>query len=215
MRTDVLTAERPIWRGRLHTWAFFAALPAGFLLVLAADGTMASLAVGVYVTTLLVAFGTSASYHRLATSLRARRVMQRLDHAAIYLLITGTYVPMCLVALPPGWGVPLLSVVAVGAVIGVVLKLAGVRRVPWLGYALYPALGWAAVFVAPALIEHLSALQLGLIVAGGVAYTVGIPVLIARRPDPWPRVFGYHEIWHGFTVLAAVLHFGAVAALVL
>lgn len=215
MRADVLTAERPLWRGRLHTWAFFAALPAGGLLIWSAEGTTASLAVSVYVVTLLVAFGTSASYHRLATSLRARRVMQRLDHAAIYLLITGTYVPMCLVALPRGWGVPLLVAVAVGAVVGVTLKLTGMRRLPWLGYALYPMLGWAAVFAAPALIEHLTAVQLGLIVAGGVAYTVGIPVLVARRPDPWPKVFGYHEIWHGFTVLAAVLHFGAVAALVL
>lgn len=211
----MLTAERPQWRGRLHTWAFFAALPAGILLIVSAEGAMASVAVGIYVASLLVAFGTSASYHRLATSLRARRTMQRFDHAAIYLLITGTYVPMCLIALPPGWGIPLLVVVAVGATIGMVLKLAGVSRMPWLGYALYPILGWAAVFATPALLEHLSALQLGLIVAGGLAYTVGIPVLIARRPDPWPRVFGYHEIWHGFTVLAAVLHFGAVAALVL
>lgn len=215
MRTDVLTAERPQWRGRLHTWAFFAALPAGILLILAAEGATATLAVGIYVTTLLVAFGTSASYHRLATSLRARRMMQRFDHAAIYLLITGTYVPMCLIALPPGWGLPLLGVVAGGAVVGVVLKLTGARQAPWLGYALYPVLGWAAVVATPVLLEHLSPLQLGLILAGGIAYTVGIPVLIARRPDPWPKVFGYHEIWHGFTVLAAVLHFGAVAALVL
>lgn len=215
MRTDVLTAERPLWRGRLHTWAFFAALPAGILLIVSADGTTASVAVGIYVATLLVAFGTSASYHRLATSLRARRVMQRLDHAAIYLLITGTYVPMCLIALPPGWGIPLLVAISAGAAVGVVLKLSGVRRLPWLGYALYPALGWAAVFVAPALVEHLSPLQFGLIIAGGLAYTIGIPVLVARRPDPWPKVFGYHEVWHGFTVLAAVLHFGAVAALVL
>lgn len=215
VRTDVLTAERPLWRGRLHTWAFFAALPAGLALIIAAEGAMASVAVGIYVVTLLVAFGTSASYHRLATSLRARRVMQRLDHAAIYLLITGTYVPMCLVALPPGWGVPLLSVVVVGAAIGMVLKLAGVHRAPWVGYALYPALGWAAVFAAPALVVHLPPLALVLIVAGGLAYTMGIPVLLVRRPDPWPRVFGYHEVWHGFTVIAAVLHFGAVAALVL
>jgi hemolysin III len=75
-------------------------------------------------------------------------------------------------------------------------------------------MGWAAIAVGPALASHLSPLQLGLVVAGGVAYTVGFPILLVRRPDPWPRTFGYHEVWHGFTVLAAVLHFGAVALVV-
>lgn len=212
--SHVLVAERPAWRGRLHSWAFFACLPAGVLLVLAADGVVPSLAATIYVMSLLVAFGTSASYHRLATSLRARRIMQRLDHAAIYILIAGTYVPMCLVALPPSWGVPLLVVVVVGAGTGIALKLFAFGRAPWLGYALYPALGWAAIIAAPALVQHLTALQLGLIAAGGIAYTVGIPVLARRRPDPWPRIFGYHEIWHGFTVVAAALHFAAVTAVV-
>lgn len=215
MHLDVLTAERPAWRGRLHSWAFFASIPAGVLLVLAASGTAPRIAAAVYVGTLLVAFGTSASYHRLATSVRARRIMQRFDHAAIYLLITGTYVPMCVVALPPGWGLPLLIAVSTGAIVGVALKLFAFGRVPWLGYVLYPALGWAAVIAAPVLLTHLTPWQLGLIVAGGLAYTIGIPVLAARRPDPWPRVFGYHEVWHGFTVVAAVLHFAAVAAVVI
>ena len=75
-------------------------------------------------------------------------------------------------------------------------------------------MGWAAVAAAPALASHLTRVQLGLIVAGGVAYTVGFPVLLLKRPDPWPRSFGYHEVWHGFTVVAAVLHFGMVASVV-
>ena len=108
--------------------------------------------------------------------------MQRLDHGMIYLLIAGTYTPICLVALPLRWGIPLL--------------------------------GWAAVAATPALRDSLSGLQLALVFSGGVAYTVGFPILLLRRPDPWPRVFGYHEVWHSLTVLAAVLHFGAVALLV-
>ena len=214
MRSDVLTAERPTWRGVLHSWAFAVAIPAGTVLVLVATGAAQRTAASIYTGTLLAVFGTSAAYHRLAHSERARRVMQRLDHSMIYLLIAGTYVPICLVALPRRWGVPLLAVVGGLGLVGMVIKLAGIRRLQWLGYALYPIMGWLAVAAGPALAEHLTGLQLGLVVAGGLAYSIGFPILLVRRPDPWPRTFGYHEIWHGFTVVAAVLHFGAVASVV-
>ncbi|MEX2626838.1 MAG: hemolysin III family protein [Ilumatobacteraceae bacterium] len=214
MKPDVLTAQRPAWRGRLHSWVFFACIPAGLLLIMAASGTAATIAAVIYVASLLVAFGTSASYHRLATSLRARRVMQRLDHAAIYILISGTYVPVCLVALPPRWGVPLLIAVGIGAGTGIALKLFAFGRLPWLGYVMYPGLGWLAIIASPALIQHMTPLQLGLVAGGGLAYTIGIPVLAVRRPDPWPTIFGYHEVWHSFTVVAAGLHFAAVTAVV-
>jgi hemolysin III len=88
------------------------------------------------------------------------------------------------------------------------------KRLQWASYALYLVMGWVAVVATPVLIHHLTPLQLALIVGGGVAYTVGVPILLLRRPDPWPAVFGYHEIWHGFTVLAAALHFGAVALVI-
>ena len=213
-RFDVLTAPRPVWRGLLHSWAFVLAVPAGVLLILAADHASARVAAAVYVGSLLAVFGTSAAYHRLAHSLRARTIMQRLDHSMIYLLIAGTYVPICLLALPPAWGIPLLSVVGGLGLLGIVIKLTGFRKLSWLGYALYPIMGWCAVVATPALGTHLSGLQIALVVAGGLAYTIGFPVLLLRRPDPWPSVFGYHEVWHGFTVLAAALHFGAVTTLV-
>jgi len=159
-------------------------------------------------------FGTSASYHRLAQSFRSRRIMQRLDHSMIYLLIAGTYAPLCLVALPPAWGIPLLATVTVIGSVGIVIKLVPIRRLQGLGYALYPIMGWAAIVAAPALVNSLTAAQLALIAGGGVAYTVGFPVLLLKRPDPWPRSFGYHEVWHSCTVVAAALHFGAVASVV-
>ncbi len=214
MNLEYLLMERPSWRGRLHSWAFFAAIPAGMLLIVFATGAAGRTAASIYTGTLLLVFGTSASYHRLARSLRAKQVMQRLDHSMIYLLIAGTYAPICLVALPLRWGIPLLASVTAIGVFGMVIKLAPIRRLHGLGYALYPIMGWAAVAAAPALRDHLTAPQLGLIVAGGLAYTVGFPVLLLKRPDPWPRSFGYHEVWHGFTVLAAILHFGAVALVV-
>ena len=211
---DVLTAERPTWRGLFHAWAFWLAIPAGVLLIVFADRPSARTAAAIYAATLLLVFGTSSAYHRLAKTYRARRIMQRLDHSMIYLLIAGTYVPICLVALPGGWGVSVLSVVGGLGLLGVILKCGAWRRVQWLSYALYLIMGWVAIIAAPVLIDHLTPLQLGLILAGGVAYTAGFPVLMLRRPDPWPTVFGYHEIWHGCTVLAAGLHFGAVALLV-
>ena len=191
------------------------AIPAGALLIVFARHTSARVAASIYAGTLLAVFGTSASYHRLAQSYRARKIMQRMDHSMIYLLIAGSYVPICLVALPLSWGIPLLSVVGGLGLIGIIIKAAALRRLQWLGYALYPIMGWMAVVAAPQLGSHLTTAQLALIVTGGLAYTIGFPVLLLHRPDPWPRVFGYHEVWHTCTVLAAGLHFAAVALLVL
>jgi len=198
----------------MHAWAFFLTIPAGILLIAAADGAAATAGASIYVATLLALFGTSASYHCLAHSVRAREVMQRLDHAAIYLLIAGTYVPLCIVALPRAWGIPMLVAVGALAVLGMVLKLAWFHGARYVSYALYIVMGWVAVVATPALVDSLTSMQLGLIIAGGVAYTVGFPVLIRRRPDPWPSTFGYHEVWHLLVVVAAGLHFAAVTDVV-
>lgn len=206
-----LAVPRPAWRGKLHTWAFFAAIPAGLALIVMANGAAAIVGASIYAATLLLLFGTSASYHRLAHSVRARSVMQRLDHSMIYLLIAGTYVPLCLVALPPAWGIPMLVIVGTLAAVGMVLKLAFFHGARYVSYSLYLVMGWVAIVATPALVNNLTGLQFGLIVAGGLTYTIGFPVLVTRRPDPWPTTFGYHEVWHLLTVIAAILHFAAVA----
>ena len=207
-------AERPTWRGLLHWWAFVAAIPAGVILIVGSAGAAGRTAASIYTGALLAGFGTSAAYHRLAHSYRARKIMQRLDHSTIYLLIVGTYAPICLVAMPTEWGISLLAVVGSFGLLGIIINLAAIRRLEWLGYALYPIMGWVALPFAPVMADHLTPLQIVLIVGGGIAYTIGFPILLVRRPDPWPNVFGYHEVWHGFTVVAAALHFGAVAMLV-
>ncbi len=209
--TPYLAMARPVWRGRMHSWAFFAAIPAGIALIVIASGAAAIVGAVIYSTTLLLLFGTSAAYHRLAQSERARTIMQRLDHSMIYLLIAGTYVPLCLVALPPSWGIPMLAVIGTLAAVGMVLKLAFFHGARHVSSALYIVMGWVAIAATPALIDSLTAVQFGLIVAGGVAYTIGFPVLMVKRPNPWPSTFGYHEIWHLLTVVAASLHFAAVA----
>src|SRR5262245_59420864 len=132
VRVDVLTADRPTWRGIFHTWAFWLAIPAGVLLILFAHHTTARTAAAIYTGTLLLAFGTSAAYHRLAKSYRARKIMQRADHSMIYLLIAGTYVPLCLVGMPQGWGITMVSIVGGMAVLGIALKMLAFSRFQWM-----------------------------------------------------------------------------------
>jgi hemolysin III len=205
---------RPAWRGRMHTWAFVVAIPAGVLLIASADRPAGRITAAIYALTLVLLFGTSAAYHRLTRTEPARSVMQRLDHSMIYLLIAGTYAPICLVVLPPAWGIPVLAAVTAMAVLGVTLKLVAFERLSRVSYGLYPVMGWVSLAALPALAQHLSATELWLLFGGGCAYLIGLPVLLVRRPDPWPSRFGYHEVWHLLTVVAAGLHFAAVSTVV-
>ncbi len=209
-----LAAERPTWRGWFHVVAFVVSIPAGVLLILAADRPSARVAASIYAASLLLGFGTSAAYHRLARRERTQQIMQRLDHSMIFVLIAGSYTPVCLLGLPAAWGIPLLCVVWTFAAVGIVIKQLAFEKLKVLEYALYPILGWILVVAAPALLRSMTATELSLLLAGGLLYTVGIPVLVRERPNPWPRKFGYHEIWHGFTVAAGACHFATMGLLV-
>jgi len=198
----------------MHVVAFTLAIPGGILLIVLAESAEAKVGASIYMVSLLLGFGTSAGYHRLARAERTRELMQRLDHSMIFVLIAGSYTPICLLGLPPAWGIPLLCVVWAGAVLGVVLKQVAFDRLRWLEIALYPILGWIVVVAMPALFDGLTTTELALLFAGGLLYTVGIPVLVFEKPDPWPRTFGYHEVWHTFTVAAAACHFATITLLV-
>ncbi len=204
----------PLLRGWIHAGAFLLSIPLGVALLILARPAEARAAAAIYAATLVIGFGTSAAYHRLARGPAARTWMRRADHSTIYLLIAGTYTPICLLVLPPAWGVPVLAVVWVGAAVGVALKLFAFDHSSGVGWALYLILGWTAVVAAPVLFDHLTGLELALIIAGGILYTVGSLVLARRRPNPSPRIFGYHEVWHVFTVLAGLCHFAAVGLVV-
>jgi hemolysin III len=199
----------PRLRGRLHQVAFFASIPAGIALVLVARSWPARIGVLVYALSLTAMFGTSAAFHRLRWSPRARLRMDRLDRTMIYVLIAGSYTPVCLLALRPGWRVALLALVWTGAAVGIALVLLWNRHrgIGVVRMVLYLGLGWMSVLVLPELWRTLGLGQLALAVMGGVLYTVGAVVLIRRRPDPSPRVFGYHEVWHAFTVAAGACHY--------
>lgn len=193
---------------------FFLAIPGGILLIIVARSAEAKVGAAIYMASLLLGFGTSAGYHRLARSERTQELMQRLDHSMIFVLIAGSYTPICLLGLPPAWGIPILCAAWAGALLGIVLKQVAFERLKVLEYALYPILGWIVVVAMPSLFDGLTTTELSLLFAGGLLYTVGIPVLVLEKPDPWPRTFGYHEIWHTFTVAAAGCHFATITLLV-
>jgi hemolysin III len=211
---DAVLDVRPSWRGRLHTWAFVGAVPLGVTLPFTAHSSAARAAAAVYAVSLIALFGTSAAYHRVARRGRARRIMQRLDHSMIYLLIAGTYTPMCVLVLPPAWGIPVLCVVGAGALMGIVLKLVAFERIRRLGSVLYVALGWAVVAALPVLLSRLSTSEMLLLFLGGLVYTAGAVVFCTRRPNPLPAVFGYHEVWHACTVVAGLCHFLSISLVV-
>lgn len=208
----VLTSkgDRPTWRGRMHSWAFACSLPAGAALVASADGTTAKISSAVYAMSLALVLGSSGAYHRLARSVVARRRMRRLDHSMIYVLIAGTYTPLCLLVLPRRWGVPLLVVVWIGAAAGVVLKVFGMDTLRVAANVLYIVMGWLAVLAVPAIAPRVGTASLVLMLAGGFAYSAGAVVLLRRRPDPNPAVFGFHEVWHVCTLVGASTHFAMV-----
>lgn len=206
-----LGADKPLLRGVSHEIAAGVALAGWIVLAVVAAPGQARIAAHVYGASLFTLFVVSALYHRPTWRPRARLFMRRLDHAAIFLLIAGTYTPFCLL-LPPATGQRLLAVVWAGAAAGVLQSLLWVRAPKVLSAGVYVLLGWIVVPVLPALRAAVGGGAIGLLLGGGVLYTLGALVYAARRPDPFPRVFGYHEIFHALVIAAAACHF-AVATL--
>jgi hemolysin III len=209
-----LVAAAPLLRGWLHLACFFLSFPAGALLIVNAAPGRAQVGAVVYAVGFTALFGVSAAYHRPRWSPKWRARFKRLDHGTIFVMIAGTYTPLCLVVLGGVLGTVMLISVWAGAVAGVILAAVGIAERRFVGAACYVALGWVAVAAAPRLVQRLTAPQLTLVVVGGVLYTVGVFVLGAKRPDPFPRVFGYHEIWHVMVVAAAVCHFIAIQSVI-
>ena len=206
----VPSPAKPRMRGWLHLWSFAVALAAGATLISLAASTVsgeATTACAIYSAAVLGLFGTSALYHRRTWStVRSRTVMKRLDHAMIFVFIAGTYTPFAVLALPPTTGVVVLVTVWVGALGGVVLKIAKPHAPRWVGVPFYLALGWVAVFVLPDLLERGGVAALVLLLVGGALYSAGAFCYAFRRPVGWPATFGYHEFFHAATVLAAICH---------
>ncbi|MGW2149095.1 PAQR family membrane homeostasis protein TrhA [Nonomuraea bangladeshensis] len=205
---------KPRLRGWLHAGALPVALVAGFVLVALGPTLQARLASAVYAITSALLFGISATYHRGTLGPRLAAVLRRFDHANIYLIIAGTYTPFALLALEGAARVAVLGVIWGGASAGVLFRLFWLNAPRWLSTALYLLLGWTAIFVMPQLLEGAGVAAVVLVAVGGVFYSAGAVVYGLRRPDPSPRWFGFHEVFHAFTLAAYLVQYIAVSIVV-
>lgn len=207
----VTTGERPLLRGKLHQAAFVVALVVGSLLIAYSEGGRRRVAASIFAISVVVMLGASAAYHRITWSPRARPWMRRVDHAGIYLLIAGTYTPVGLLSLHGTLQHVTLAIVWAGAAAAIVLKFVWVDAPKWLAAVTGIALGWAGVAALPQVARTTGIAAVVLLAAGGVAYTAGAIVYALRRPDPVPDVFGYHELFHAFTIVAVACQYVAIA----
>ncbi|MBC7643899.1 MAG: hemolysin III family protein, partial [Thermoleophilia bacterium] len=193
-----------------HLGGFFVSLVSGVVLALQATAVASLGAALVYATGLSLALGTSAMYHRVRWSPRGRRIAQKLDHSMIFVLVGSTYTPIILLGLHGDWRLWGMIAVWVTASGGVIMRLA-IPNLPRAALvAAYMGCGWAAVVLMPQLHHTLSSSSYSLLVTGGVLYAVGGFIYLFKRPNPFPRVFGFHEVFHVFVLAAATCHYLAV-----
>jgi hemolysin III len=200
---------KPSWRGWIHAGTFPVAIVLGIVLILLADGVAAKVSSAVFVLSSLMLFGVSALYHRFNWNPNTKRLLKRLDHANIFLLIAGSYTPITVLALPHDKAVLLLWLVWIGAGLGIAFRVLWIGAPRWLYVPLYLLLGYAALIY---IVDFFSAnaVMMALILAGGLCYTVGAVIYGLKRPNPFPGRFGFHEIFHSLTLLAFLCHWVAI-----
>ncbi|MCW2521915.1 MAG: channel protein hemolysin family [Frankiales bacterium] len=204
---------KPRMRGWLHAYAAAVSILTGASLITVAavlGDPNAGWSTGVYAATVSLLFGTSALYHRRGWSAQAHQIMKRLDHSMIFVFIAGSYTPFAALTLPKTSSIAVLVVVWTGAAFGVALQTSWPDAPRALSVPLYGALGWVAVFLVPELLHHYGIATFTLIAVGGVVYTLGALAYAFKRPNPYPGTFGYHEVFHACTLIAATCHYVAI-----
>jgi hemolysin III len=213
---DVVTGAarpKPRLRGVLHQWAFVASLAGGVVVVVASHGAAARVGAAAFATTVATMFGASALYHRVTWRPEIRRRLRVLDQAGIFSLIAGTYTPFGLLVLSGAWRWTILPIVWAGALAAILLKVFWLDAPKWLAAAIAVGLGWVGAIAFPQILAA-GVTTATLLLAGGVAYSLGALVYVVRRPDPLPGVFGYHEVFHALTIVAVGAQYAAVAIVV-
>jgi hemolysin III len=206
---------KPVLRGVSHAVSFWIALVAGVVLIAIARDADARVAATIYALGLCALFGASGLYHRWRWNPRWQPLLRRIDHSTIFLFVAASYTPVGLLVLEDTLQVVVLGLVWAGALAGVIFSVAWISAPRALVAGCYLALGWVAVIAMPQLIDRLPAAPLVLLATGGLLYTIGAAIYAAKRPDPWPRVFGFHEVFHAFVIAAALVHFVAMAGWVI
>ena len=210
-----LSTERPRFRGVSHRIAFHVALVCGAVLVALSGDHRTTAATAVYAALLAGMFGVSATLHRADWGPRAFAWLRRADHAMIFACIAGTYTPFCVLGLGVPGGTRLLALVWTGAAIGMLRAILWPHAPRVISAALFVAVGWTMVSYLPEIHAALDPLAFALLLAGGAWFTAGAVVYSLRWPDPWPKVFGYHEVFHVMVILGCGCHFLAIGRLVL
>jgi hemolysin III len=206
---------KPRLRGVMHEWAFYAAVPLGIVIGLAADTPLRKVAAAVFAGCVVCMFGASALYHRVSWSPSWRPLLRRVDHSAIYVMIAGSYTPFGLLVLSGDWQITVLAIVWAGAAAAILTRLFWARPPRWLPVLIGVSLGWVGVVVFPQLLTRTGLLASLLVLAGGICYTLGGIVYARRRPDPFPTVFGYHELFHALVLAAVAFQYTVVAVFVI
>ena len=209
------TTTVPRYRGWLHVWGSVAVLPMAVTLLVLAGSRTARIGVVVYLLGLGAMFGVSALYHRGRWRPAVKQRFQRLDHSTIFLAIAGTYTPLALLGLHGGIRVAMLLLVWTGAAVGIALQWLPIRQSRVASAIVYAVVGWAAVIALPQLVHGLGWWCFAFVLAGGLAYTAGSVVYATKWPDPQPLTFGFHEVFHSCTLVAAAAHFTAIVLAVI
>ncbi|MDO5721918.1 MAG: hemolysin III family protein [Actinomycetaceae bacterium] len=198
--------KKPLLRGWIHLVSTPLSFAAALVLLILSPTTPVQIASGVYLACTIMLFGMSALYHRLYWQPRAAGILRRIDHSNIFLLIAGTYTPICAALLEGPLAARVLTVVWVGALAGIATSVFWPTAPRWFTTPIYVVLGWVALWYLPQLWVSGGPAVVWLLVAGGLLYTVGAVVYGFKWPDPAPRAFGFHEIFHAFTVAGWVCH---------
>ena len=200
---------KPTWRGWIHTGVLPIVIAGGIVLIVLAEGWVAKTASAIFFASSFLLFGNSALYHRFNWKPKTKLALKRIDHANIFLLIAGSYTPITLLALPADKGLVLIIVIWATALIGIGFRVFWITAPRWLYVPIYIAMGWIAIaFIKDFMDANVA--MMTLILAGGACYTVGAIAYALKRPNPFPGKFGFHEIFHAFTVAAFLCHWAAV-----
>ncbi|MBC7633466.1 hemolysin III family protein [Aeromicrobium sp.] len=210
---DTVDEIKPKLRGWLHAATAPLAFFSFVVMLVLADDTPVRIGAAVFMVSSLLLFGTSALYHTGRWSEPAKKVWKRIDHANIFVLIAGSYTPFSILLLSKRHAIIMLSVVWGGAVLGVLFKVFWIGAPRWLYVPLYLMLGWAAVIYFPEFVDNSSTPVLVLLVTGGGLYSIGALVYGFKWPDPSPKYFGFHEVFHAFTIAAFIVHYIGVSML--
>lgn len=208
-------AARPLMRGTLHGVMAVMAPFGLVLLILIADSPREYVGASIFAASLILLYTSSATYHLVPWSPRLRSVAKRIDHSMIFALIAGTYTPFCLIVLGNGWGITMLALVWTFAGLGMLMHIGWPSAPRWLSVATYMAVGWLALIPIVEVVTRMHGGAIAALLFGGLLYSIGAAVYAMKRPDPFPRVFGFHEVFHVFVIGGSVVHFALIAVYLL